>query len=338
MAVWLVRAGRRGEQEQIALDNDLVTIGWNELPDLSGIENREAIADLYRETHPDDSPTLIANQVGQVWAFRHKIQKGDLAVLPLKTQSAIAIGKVSGPYSYRTDVGEIVRHTRSVKWLRSDLPRTTFDQDLLHSLGSLLTVCQIKRHNAEERIRAVLGGKGDPGGAEPEDQEMNEVDSDTLDIEQAARDQLLEYIQRKYAGHRLADLVDAVLQAEGYLTRVSPPGPDGGVDILAGSGPMGFGEPKMCVQVKSSASPADVSILRGLQGILQNFRADQGLLVSWGGYKSSVVHEARQSFFSIRLWDSGDLLKAIFKNYDKFPDQLQAELPLKRIWALVLEE
>ena len=26
MAVWLVRAGRRGEQEQIALDNNLVTI------------------------------------------------------------------------------------------------------------------------------------------------------------------------------------------------------------------------------------------------------------------------------------------------------------------------
>lgn len=131
---------------------------------------------------------------------------------------------------------------------------------------------------------------------------------------------------------------DAVLQAEGYLTRVSPPGPDGGVDILAGSGPLGFGEPRMCVQVKSSSSPSDVTVLRGLQGILQNFRAEQGLLVSWGGFKSSVLQEARQSFFQIRLWDSGDLLKAIFKNCDKFSDQLQAELPLKRIWALVLEE
>jgi restriction system protein len=337
MAVWLVRAGRRGEQEQIALDNGLVTIGWNEFPDLSGIENREAMAAFYREKNPDDSPSKAAMQVGQVWAFRERMKKGDLAVLPLHIQSAIAIGTIVGPYQYRSDLGSDVHHTRPVEWLQTDIPPTTFDPDILQSFRALMTVCQIKRNNAEERIKAILAGKPSPPPKLGEVEE-DEDGEETFDIEQAARDQLLKYIQRKYVGHRLADLVDAVLQAEGYLTRVSPPGPDGGVDILAGSGPMGFSEPRMCVQVKSSASPADVNVLRGLQGILQNFRAKQGLLVSWGGYKSSVLREDRQSFFQIRLWDSGDLLKAIFKNYDKFPDQLQAELPLKRMWALVLEE
>jgi restriction system protein len=240
--------------------------GRHPLPDLSGIENREALADLYRKTHPDDSPVLIANQVGQVWAFRHKIQEDDLAVLPPKTQSAIAIGKVAGPYSYRTDVGEIVRHTRPVKWLRTDLLRTTFEQDLLHSLSSLLTVCQIKRHNAEERIRAVLADKSDPGAIEGEEPEVEEDGSQALDIEQAARDQLLEYIQRNYAGHRLADLVDAVLQAEGYLTRVSPPGPDGGVDILAGSGPLGFGEPRLTPTTTGPPAPSLPTMARRKSG------------------------------------------------------------------------
>jgi restriction system protein len=41
---------------------------------------------------------------------------------------------------------------------------------------------------------------------------------------------------------------------------------------------------------------------------------------------------------SARLWDSGDLLNEIFKYYEKFDDKLKAELPLKRIWGLVLEE
>src|SRR5262249_26428771 len=153
-----------------------------------------------------------------------------------------------------------------------------------------------------------------------------------------ARDELLTFIQRKFSRHQLADLVNAVLQADGYITRVSPPGPDGGVDILAGSGPMGFGEPRLCVQVKSSPSPADVTVLRALLGILKNFGANQGLLVSWGGFTSAVHQEARQSFFSLRLWDAGDLLEAIFKNYDRFPQELRTELPLKRIWALVSEE
>lgn len=35
---------------------------------------------------------------------------------------------------------------------------------------------------------------------------------------------------------------------------------------------------------------------------------------------------------------SGDLLRAIFRSYDKFSDELQAELPLKRVWSLVMEE
>lgn len=40
----------------------------------------------------------------------------------------------------------------------------------------------------------------------------------------------------------------------------------------------------------------------------------------------------------MRFWDSGELLNEIFKYYDKFSDELKAELPLKRIMALVLEE
>ena len=36
---------------------------------------------------------------------------------------------------------------------------------------------------------------------------------------------------------------------------MSPEGPDGGVDICVGKGPMGFDSPKLRVQVKSSDDP-----------------------------------------------------------------------------------
>ena len=342
MGAWVVRAGRKGAQEQTALDNNVVTIHWQELPDLSGIESRDDLANTYRMANPEVTrPAAISAGVGQVWAFRHRILKGDLAIIPLHTRrTVLAIGEVTGPYAYRTDLGEEVHHTIPVKWLRTDLPRTSFEQDLLLTLSCPPTVYRVRRNNAEHRIRAVLRGESDPGSTgdgPPEEDEANN-ETEQFDMEQAAGDELLKFIQRKFARHKFADLVDAVLQAEGYLTRVSPPGPDGGVDILAGSGPMGFAEPRLCVQVKSSVSPADVTVLRGLQGILKNFGADQGLLVSWGGFTSSVLQEARQSFFSIRLWDAADLLQAIFKNYENFPEELQTELPLKRIWALVSEE
>jgi restriction system protein len=44
------------------------------------------------------------------------------------------------------------------------------------------------------------------------------------------------------------------------------------------------------------------------------------------------------SFFSVRLWDRGNIVGGVLLNDDQLPDEFQAEPPLKRIWALVLEE
>jgi len=339
MAVWLVRAGKYGEAEQIAIEQQLVTIGWNEVPNLSAYTDRETFLADYRRLHPTVPEKKLANHVGQVWRFLKEIALNDLVVLPLKTRSAVAIGKVIGSYEYRTDLGDGIRHIRRVKWLRTDIPRTAFDQDILHTFGASMTVCKPERNEIEKRLRAMLNlpqVSGLPGEHDTETQPPGEeVD---LEIEQVAGDQILEFIQRRFAGHKLAVLVDAVLKAEGYETRVSPPGPDGGVDILAGTAPMGFGSPRLCVQVKSSSTPAEVNVLRGLQGVLQNFHAEHGLLVCWGGFTQPTLTEARQSFFSIRLWDSGKLLEMVLKHHDKFSDELKAELPLKRVWALVVDE
>jgi len=50
------------------------------------------------------------------------------------------------------------------------------------------------------------------------------------------------------------------------------------------------------------------------------------------------LQEARQSHFSVRLWESKDLVEAMYRTYEKLPAEVQAELPLKRVWMLVAEE
>jgi len=333
MAVWMVRAGAHGEQEAIALENGVAVIDWRDLPDLSGVKTREELAALCRKTYPDASDKQIANWVGKVWAFRDRIKKDDLVVLPLHTRAALAIGRATGSYQYRADLPEGARHTRPTKWLRTDIPRNALGQDLLYSLGALGTVCQIQRNNAEERVRAVLAGKPDPGKTiKPT------PDEEDFDLEQYARDQIVAYIGHRFRGHDLARLVDALLQAQGYRTQASPPGADGGVDIIAGAGSMGFDAPRLCVQVKSSDAPVDVSVLRELQGVMKGFGAQQGLLVAWGGFKGSVTTEARRLYFEIRLWDSAELVNGLLNNYERLPAEVQAELPLQRLWAMVPQE
>jgi restriction system protein len=65
---------------------------------------------------------------------------------------------------------------------------------------------------------------------------------------------------------------------------------------------------------------------------MSNFGATRGLLVSWGGFKSSAISEAQKHYFQVRLWDSDQLLRAIFEHYERLPEDIQAELPLKRVW------
>ena len=336
MALWVVRAGRRGEREDLALEQGLVVIGWEELSDLSSIQSREQLLALLESTYPDEKKKTLLNWQSQIWPFLHGIEAGDLVALPLKSRSAIALGDITGPYAYRPDLPRDARHTHPVKWVK-ELPRSDFDQDLLYSLGAFMTVCRVKRNNAEERVRAILTGKRlKPSPAKPEEEAVDW--EPPADIEQYARDQIRAYIGQKFKGHALARLVAAVLQAEGHKVHVSPEGPDKGVDIIAGHGAMGFDSPRLVVQVKSESGLIDVKVLRELQGVMKDFRAEHGLLVAWGGYKQSVPKEAARSFFEMRLWDADDLIQAVEANYEKLPEALQAELPLKRVWTLVLGE
>lgn len=338
MALWKVQLGKHGKQETAALEHNVVTIGWDDLGDLSKIRSREELENVYGGIYSEKRPNSVANQVGQIWAFLSRIQVNDWVACPLKTRSAVAIGVVQSGYEYRKDLGDRVHHTRRVKWLKTDLPRTAFDQDLLYSFGAFMTVCKIERNDAESRVRAIVEGKALPQPV-PESGSVSEATAIELqDVEIFAKDQIQRFIAQKFRGHKLAELVEAVLKAQGDVTLRMAPGPDGGVDILAGSGPLGFGSPRLCVQVKSSDSPVDVGVLRELRGTMEANHAEHGLLVSWGGFKSSVLREGVPAFFKIRLWDQGDLLRQLLDNYDRLPETLKADLPLKRVWALTVEE
>lgn len=132
----------------------------------------------------------------------------------------------------------------------------------------------------------------------------------------------------------LSARIGAILQAQGYITHLSPEGLDKGVDLLAAPGPMGFGRPRICVQVKSGDGPIDRPALDQLVGTMQNVQAEHGLFVSWGGFKSSVDRERAVQFFRVRLWDQNDLIEQLLEHYERLDDDIRAELPLKRIWTV----
>ena len=342
--VYLTRAGKDGGDEAQWLEEGLAFIGFTDVPSLEAARDYDDVYKIVAPSYPGAKPRAQGNLAGQLWAFAIAMKEGDLVVLPRKQTAQFAIGRVVGPYRFALIAGR-ARHSRKVEWLKTDIPRTAFEQDLLLSFGAYMTVCNIARNDAVRRVQAVLETGEDPGhaAAPPASRPMGIVDTPiqpsevSIDLPQQAHDQIVKHIQGKFTGHELSRLVEAVLVAEGWYTKLSPPGPDGGVDILAGRGSLGLDSPRLCVQVKSQNSPADVTVYRTLQGSMQTFKAEQGLLVCWGGFNRVVHAESRQGHFTVRLWDASDLVQAIYRTYDRLPAEIQAELPLTKVWTLVVE-
>ena len=101
---------------------------------------------------------------------------------------------------------------------------------------------------------------------------------------------------------------------------------------------MGFGEPRLCVQVKSGGTPIGLPDYNRLQGNIRGFGAQYGLLVSLSDFTSVVRKENERSFFEIRLWGPGELVENLLKTYDSLPAEIQADVPLENRRVLVESE
>lgn len=345
MAVWLIRAGSHGEYELKFIQEGRVYVTWDDLDvNLGKLADRSALTDALKQRYPDTKPKAIANWVSQIWPFAHEIKKSDLVVLPLKTQRAIQIGEVTGDYHFEPDGPSPFFHWRSVKWIAEAVPRANFGKDLLNTFGAFMTICRVQRNNAEARIGAMRANGWKPesiaaitkapvvGGDE------SAPETEDTDLEEAARDQIAQLITARFKGHGLTRLVEGILKAQGYITYRSAEGADGGADILAGAGPLGFGAPRLCVEVKSESSPIDRPTVDKLLGAVTKFGAQEGLFVSWSGFKTNVQKDLAPSFFRVRLWTQKELLETLFAHYDNLDDDLKAELPLKRIWTVATQE
>ena len=87
MAVWVVRGGRRREQEEEALASGVLAIGYGLSEDLSDTRTIEDVKSLLRQKDPNAADGSIGSDASRLWNFKENIKIGDLVVMPRKGQS-----------------------------------------------------------------------------------------------------------------------------------------------------------------------------------------------------------------------------------------------------------
>ncbi len=132
-------------------------------------------------------------------------------------------------------------------------------------------------------------------------------------------------------------LVASLLKAMGYhVSWISPPGKDGGLDIVAWNDPLGTRPPRIKVQVKRTQQAVDVVTLRSFMAVLGD--SDVGLFVSTGGFTRDAQREARaQRNRQITLVDLQRLFSLWVEYLEKMDTEARELLPLKPIYFLAPE-
>jgi len=322
--IWGIHGGKTGDADSLFLKKNCVAIGWAKIGDLSKVApDRDSFKAVVAKTYPDAKPGAIPNNAGQLFRFVHEMQVGDLVAYPSKRDRHIHIGRIEGLYSYNPALEESYPNLRHVKWLKA-LPRTHFTQGALYEIGSAMSLFQVKTY-AEEFHAAVEGKIAPPPITKDET-----VALVAEDIEETTRDFILKTLSQELKGHPLAEFVGQLLNTMGYRTRVSPEGPDGGIDIIAHKDELGFEPPIIKVQVKSSDGSIGDPVVSALYGKVG--ANEHGLLVTLGSFTSQAVNFGR-SKSNLRLIDGADLVTLILAHYEDLDSRYKGILPLKRVYV-----
>jgi restriction system protein len=322
--LWGIHAGKTGDANTLFLKKNVIAVGWDKVGDLSKIQpDREDFKARVVKAYPNDKPGSIPVSAGQLFRFLHEMKPGDMVLYPSKHDRIIHIGRIEGNYQYAPDVSSGYPNMRTVKWLNS-FPRTAFKQGALYEIGSAMSLFQVKTYTDE--FLSALEKKPLEVVKPDEDETVVTVSEN---IEETTRDFVLKRLAQQLKGHPLAHFVAHLLQAMGYRTRVSPEGPDGGIDIIAHKDELGFEPPIVKVQVKSAVGSIGEPAVSQLYGKVE--KTEFGLFVTLGTFTHQAATFARNKS-NLRLIDGEELVDLILQHYEQFDSRYKGLLPLKHVY------
>jgi restriction system protein len=327
IVMWGIHAGRTGDAHGLFLNRGKIAIGFLAAGPVADLPaNRDAFKEHVAEKYTDKKPGAIPNIAGQIFRFVHVMKPNDLVVYPSKTDKQVHIGRITGEYEYTTSDEPGYPHRRAVEWFKH-VPRTRFTQGALYEIGSALSLFQVK--NYVDEFRAVVDGTTGVVMADSTSDDET-VAAVAEEIEQATSDFILKQLAKELKGHPFAQFVAELLEKMGYRTRVAPPGPDGGVDIVAHKDELGFEPPIIKVQVKSTTGSVGDPETSALYGKVAH--GEFGLLVTLGTFTKQAVAFANTKA-NLRLIDGEEVVRLVLDHYEALDSRYKGVIPLKRVYV-----
>ncbi|MBU2887472.1 restriction endonuclease [Gilvimarinus agarilyticus] len=324
----MIRAGRGGTYIEDFEAKGYAAIGWSKLGDLTQYKTNDALKEAYLREFSQAKPQAMANAVAIIVKFRDQIQKDDTIISYDTETRQYLVGEDQGQYLFKPDEVGDYPQLRVVNW-QGRVDRDALSQSAKNLLGSVLTLFSVSDDVIAE-MRSALAGK--PRKVEVPEEALEESGSfEILKDEVVGKSH--ELIKDKLASllpEEMEEMVAAILRAMGYKAKVSPKGPDRGVDVIASPDGLGLTQPRIKAEVKHRDGSMGAPAIRGFIGTLRE--GDSGLFISSGGFTREARYEADRCTFPLTLVDMDDLSDLIVAHYEKFDLEGRALLPLIRVF------
>ena len=244
---------------------------------------------------------------------------------------------------YATMLGYSISNCKKCGWLFQNNAGLLFITDdgiaAYKEHGSVPWILQRSSRTLADKIRRNLKVIDVlPEDAQPDTAEEYSTAEPTLDdIFDQARGDAAKSIKRflseidPYEFQSLvADLINAM---GGFVEWIAPPGPDGGIDIIANTDHLGINGHKIKVQVKRQAAPVSESTLKSFMCNLGS--NDSGVFVCTGGFVTNAAKTARlDTTHKITLIDMERLIELWIAAMPNLSDEAKRRFPLTPVYFL----
>lgn len=315
---WMIRAGTDNELIPSWLREGIVSIGWADLGDPALYPTKESLFVKADRVYLDNKPLTRHSWVNQIWRFYQEIEVGDRVVSYSKEHREYIIGTIKSEATYRYTDDNSYPNERQVTWESTRISRHNLTQAAKNSLSSVLTVFRIDAWGQE--LDNALHGTIASTLHNPEHEDIDVLLQELQTQAQAMIEDKIDALNP----WDMQDLIDGLLHALGYLTKVA----DEGINLLAFKDELGFEKPIIKVAIHHRTQVTGSEEIRHLLGA-HPLEANS-LIVSTGGFTTSALRIAQQN--NVKAIDLEQLGQLIVQTYEKLPNTTRALLPLRAFY------
>lgn len=334
--MWMVR-GDNGRLFDDFRERGVAALGWSELAEVAkpGV-SRESLIAAFARSSPHLKPGTIRSGASQVWRFVNEMRIGDTVLTYNPSSRRYLVGTVTGDIAtdkHPTLAGMSI--ARPAQW-HGEIDRDRLSIRSKNVLGSTLTLFLVPDDVAKDVQAAATSGPTPTQPLPAEDQAIVADDPDNIDGRELLQD--LEQRSREFIKDKISqldweemqELTAGLLRGMGYKTRIAPPGPDRGADIVASPDGLGFENPRIVVEVKHRSGAMGSKEIRSFLG--GRHKDDRGLYVSTGGFTKDARYEADRASIPLTLWELDDIVHSLVDDYDALDSETRQLVPLKRLY------